>query len=203
MNSNYKEYVGGQRNVNTFMYLKKASHILLNQAKTNEEGSFYNYMTSMLTSAFYLEAYLNHSGFKFYCVKNITENESYWKDFERLNPEEKLKKWSEIICLKIDHGRRPFQTFKEIFKFRNKLVHGKTEIINVNQIQKASEEYTYTQLPKLNWEKMVNMQTAERFLNDAIKMVEILNKEAGFSSTELYTLASTSTVSQLRSSEQI
>ena len=200
MNSNAKEYVGGQRNVNTFMYLKQASRVLLNQAKANQEGSFYNYMTSMLTSAFYLEAYLNHSGFKFY---GIRENNSYWKDFEKLNPEKKLEKWSEMICFKIDYGRRPFQTFKEIFKFRNKLVHGKSEVINVNQIQKASEEYTYTQLPKLNWEKMVNMQTAERFLNDAIEMVEILNKQAGFSSIELYTLASTSTVSQLSSTEQI
>lgn len=200
MNSNAKEYVVGQRNVNTFMYLKKASRVLLNQAKANQEGSFYNYMTSMLTSAFYLEAYLNHSGFKFY---GIRENNSYWKDFEKLNPNKKLEKWSEMICFKIDYGRRPFQTFKEIFKFRNKLVHGKSEIINVNQIPKASEEHTYTQLPKLNWEKMVNMQTAERFLNDAIEMVEILNKQAGFSSTELYTLASTSTVSQLSSTEQI
>ncbi|MBW4423516.1 MAG: hypothetical protein KME50_03370 [Nostoc desertorum CM1-VF14] len=200
MNSNAKEYVVGQRNVNTFMYLKQASRVLLNQAKANQEGSFYNYMTSMLTSAFYLEAYLNHSGFKFY---GIRENNSYWKYFEKLNPNKKLEKWSEMICFKIDYGRRPFQTFKEIFKFRNKLVHGKSEIINVNQIQKASEEHTYTQLPKLNWEKMVNMQTAERFLNDAIEMVEMLNKQAGFSSTELYTLASTSTVSQLSSTEQI
>ncbi|MEH2006511.1 hypothetical protein, partial [Nostoc sp.] len=124
MNRNAKEYVVGQRNVNTFMYLKQASRVLLNQAKANEEGSFYNYMTSMLTSAFYLEAYLNHSGFKFYEIRE-KENNSYWKAFEKLNPDEKLEKWSEMICFKIDYGRRPFQTFKEIFKFRNKLVHGK------------------------------------------------------------------------------
>jgi len=58
------------------MYLKKASQLLLKQAKENPEGCAYKYMTSMLTSAFFLEAYLNHLGRKI-----IDQDE--WDKWER------------------------------------------------------------------------------------------------------------------------
>ena len=62
MSKKADDNIWGSKTINTFMYLKKASQLLLKEAKENPEGSAYKYMTSMLTSALFLEAYLNHLG---------------------------------------------------------------------------------------------------------------------------------------------
>jgi hypothetical protein len=182
-----KEHIQGEKKINTFIYLKKASQLLLEEANENPEGSGYKYMTSMLNTAFYLEAYLNHLGKE--------KKYKIWDSLEKLSPLEKLKVIADIIDYQIDDSRRPFQTFKEIFKFRNSLVHGKTEAYRVNEVKKIDvEKPTSKQIPesewkseKSNWKTVINKKTAERFFEDATKIIEMLHAQAGLPETDLNT----------------
>ena len=183
----------GSRTTNTFMHLKKASCLLLKEAEENPDGSYYKYMTSMLNSAFCLEAYLNHLGKNFFKDKKLL----IWEICEKkLRTQEKLKILAHAIDYQIDNSRRPFQTFQKIFKFRNSLVHGKTEETIVNKVQKVNaEEPRDKQLPKPEWENMINKETAERFFEDATKMIEILHAQAGLPEIDLSTLGKFSATS--------
>ncbi len=51
-----------ERTIYTYNYLHQAADWSLEQAHKNEEGRFYNCMSSIILSAFCIEAYLNHVG---------------------------------------------------------------------------------------------------------------------------------------------
>ncbi|EDN67308.1 conserved hypothetical protein [Beggiatoa sp. PS] len=142
-----------KRNVITHAYLKMASYNALEQAKQTETGSFYNLMTSMLCCAFAMEAFLNHIG---------EQQINRWDILKKkLSPNEKLEVITSTIGYKIEKGKRPFQTFQEIFKFRNTLVHAESEYLEEESEQKLIMEEVPKQ-PKTNWEKQVNLETAQK-----------------------------------------
>ncbi len=75
--------------------------------------------TSMLFCSFTIEACLNHLGEKMFL---------FWEPLKKkLNPGEKLDILSVALSFQPDFEKRPFQTFRSIFKFRNWLVHAKIE----------------------------------------------------------------------------
>jgi hypothetical protein len=174
---------------NTFNYLRKASEILFDEAKSSSEASAYKYMMSMITSAFFLEAYLNYLG-----QKNIAQNN--WKKWERKSSREKLKDLAAKINYEIDFSKKPFQTFQEIFNFRNLIVHAKPQFYSISK--KLEEEQTtiepilesewQSDNLNLNWKRLINRDQAEIFLGDAIQIVKILHTKADLPSTELSTL---------------
>jgi hypothetical protein len=187
MSKKAEENIWGSKTINTFMYLKKASQLLLKEAKENPEGCAYKYMTSMLTSAFFLEAYLNHLGRKKIALEQ-------WDKWERKSSREKLKNLAEQINYSIDYSSRPFKTFQEIFKFRNLLVHGKTGEYTINGVQEIDvEKPTSKQISeaewksdKPNWKAMIEPDTAERFFEDATRIIEILHALTGLPQVDLH-----------------
>lgn len=189
MSKKTDENIWSSKTINTFMYLKKASHLLLKEAKENPEGCAYKYMTSMLTSAFFLEAYLNHLGRK---IIDLDQ----WDKWERKSSFYKLKSLVDQINCLIDETSRPFKTFQEIFEFRNLLVHGKTAEYTVNGVQQLDvEEPISKQIneaewksQKPNWKAMIEQETAEKFFEDATKMIEILHAQAGLTEADLHNL---------------
>lgn len=149
----------------------------LRQAKTTEEGSFYNCLTAELFSAFSLEAYLNHLG-----VQKLP----YWESVERkLGPNGKLK----IICheldLKPNFGTRPFQSFRILFQLRNSFVHGKTEYLEMNDEQslKVREK---PKMPKTKWQSLINLDMAIQFTEDTQKMIKTLHAKSGMQRNPLF-----------------
>lgn len=57
---NQRTVVSGERTILTYAVLDEAADFALEQATTAEEGSFYNCFSSIVMSAFCLEAYVNH-----------------------------------------------------------------------------------------------------------------------------------------------
>lgn len=161
-----------KRTVNTYVALAEASARMLTNAKATEEGCAYNIMGSMLFCAFCLEAYLNHLG------SNV---QAGWDIVERkLSPHEKLDLLSQAIGYKLDKGCRPFQTFREAFKFRDALVHAKPfsahAPVRSGVIPPISDEAP--EELKARWEKWVTLEKAQRFYDDTLKMIEILHCKA-------------------------
>ncbi len=109
------------RDVRTFAELSQANWVLLDNAKHCRPGYFYEWMAAILMAAFTFEAYLNHAGKAIF---------PYWKEMERISHRSKLN----IICtqlgIKRSDDKRPYQTLVELFRFRNDVVHGKSEFLD-------------------------------------------------------------------------
>ena len=69
------------RKVNTYYDMWRVSYWTMKQAEEEETGSFFQIMSSLVFTAFALEAYLNHVG------NNVFD---CWDDLERLSPFAKM-----------------------------------------------------------------------------------------------------------------
>jgi hypothetical protein len=162
--------VSSERTVHTYGYLRGAAEWALDQAEKTEEGRFYNCMSSIILSAFCIEGYLNHIG---------SELLPYWDEEvkKNLSIRNKLK----IICHHLnfspDYSRRPFQSFNQIFKYRNLLAHAITEKISDKGIQ-ILRDGERIRNPETWWEKHTNPQTAKRWLADTESMITKIHKVA-------------------------
>jgi hypothetical protein len=86
-------------------------------------GQGYRQIFAVLYSAFAVEAHLNHVGERCVPAWDIIER--------RLSVTEKLEVVAHHLGITIDNSRRPFQTLRDLFKFRNQLAHGRTHTYNV------------------------------------------------------------------------
>jgi len=165
-----KLQVSSERSVHTYDYLHSAAYWALEQAEGTEEGRFYNCMSSIILSAFCIEAYLNHIG---------SELLPYWDEEVKrnLSVQNKLK----IICHHLnmapDYLHPPFQSFRHIVKYRNLLAHAITEKVSNKGIQIVSDGERMRQ-PETWWEKRTNLKTAERWLADTESMITKIHKVA-------------------------
>jgi hypothetical protein len=120
---------------------------------------------SMVFSAFTVEAFLNHVG---------ANRTTFWSSVERkLSPPDKLDLLANLFGLKIDFSKRPFQTFKRMFRLRDALAHGKTESMTAESTQ-FLREGECPQMPMTNWEKEINFRNAKIYLEDAKAIFQIL-----------------------------
>jgi len=143
----------------------------LEQAEGTEEGRFYNCMSSIILSAFCIEAYLNHIGSKLL---------PYWDDEVKrgLSMQNKLK----IIChhlnLALNFQLRPFQSFEQIVRFRNLLAHATSEKISDKTTQKVRDGEQAKQ-PQTWWGKHCEFKTAKRWLVDTESIITTIHDAAG------------------------
>src|SRR4030042_2030914 len=116
-----KVKVSTERTINTYAELWHASYWIKDKAEKEVEGSFFQIMACLVITAFAFEAYLNHLG---------KQTFRFWDEIERkLSPINKLNVITEELSITLDFGKRPVQTIKELFKFRDSVAHGKTEIL--------------------------------------------------------------------------
>ncbi len=163
--------VSSTHSVFTYVSLHEAAKCLLEQAEATKEGGFYNCMCSNVFSAFCIEAYLNHI---------CSELLPYWSD--ELKKDISTRNKLTIICYHLnltpDFEHRPFKSFKDIFKFRNLLVHGTSVNISYRGIQTIGDD----ELPKYRktwWENQSNIVTTKRWLADTESMVTKIHEAAG------------------------
>jgi hypothetical protein len=163
--------VSSTHSVFTYVRLHEAAKCVLEQAEATEEGRFYHCMCSNVLSAFCIEAYLNHI-----CEKLVP----YWND--ELKKDISVRNKLTIICghlnLTLDFSCRPFQSWDDIFAFRNQLAHGKSENISYHGTQTIRDD-ELPKYPKTWWEECSNIVTAKRWLADTESMVTKIHEAAG------------------------
>jgi len=162
-----------KRDVITYSILRQVSWDAFKEYKDHIDGGFFKLITIMVFSAFCLEAFLNHTGRMYF---------PYWMQEEvNKTPDEKLKLVLGKLELTPDFGSRPFQTFGDIFRFRNKIAHGKTEYLQLEVRGNflATEDHP---LPYSEWEELVSENNAEIFMSDTDEIVKIIHRKAGFKS---------------------
>lgn len=158
-----KVVVTKKRPVYTYSELWHASSCVLKSGIENPSGSSWQFLSSILLTAFSFEAYLNHVG-----PRAI----NCWEQLERLPPWSKFELLCETLNVNFSTSRseRPLQTITNLLNFRNTVAHGsslelepKPEIRDVNdQLQQYIGE-----TPLTNWEKLIQTKEfAERVRED-------------------------------------
>ena len=179
-----KLFVSSNRTVLTYGYLYNAADWALEQAEATEEGRFYNCMSTIVLSAFCIEAYLNHLGSKLL---------PYWDDEIKkdISTANKLKIVCHHLGLTADFSRRPFQSFKLIMKFRNLVAHGSTVMLSEKgrQTLRDGERVKH---PQTWWENQCKLATAKRWLADTESIVTQIHEAAEMGTHPFVLLSSSS-----------
>ncbi|WP_444941019.1 hypothetical protein ACJJI3_22795 [Microbulbifer sp. ZKSA004] len=183
-----KYIVEGQRRINTYAYMAMSAEHSLECASKNEEGCFYQFMSSLIFSAFTLEAYMNHIG---------NERIEYWEEIESIRYLDKLKVLYLNLGLEFDKSKRPLQTIIQLVKFRNLMAHGKSENISGSKVISTPTLDPGTEVVEAEWEKFCNSKEAKRALDDVKEIVELLNSSAGNSDVMLWSFGGGSSVTSL------
>ncbi|MGB7912979.1 MAG: hypothetical protein WCF59_12220 [Desulfobaccales bacterium] len=167
--------------INTYAQLWNVASLFLEKAEEDQTGSTWASMASLVFTAFSLEAYFNHIGEKVF---------KSWNALENLPPLNKLDVICEKLEIKLDYSRRPYQTIKALFKFRNELAHGKTvrlsnkEILNLNvDIDKYLGEHL-----KAWWQKYCTQDSAVRAREDSEKIMRLVHESAKIKDDPLFFL---------------
>jgi len=159
----------GKREVRTFVDLAHGADVLISKTVQDEKGSYYTIMGSLILRAFSFEAYLNHLGSKHF---------EFWGEVE---PIKVMSKYS-ILCkefdIPLDFSRRPHQTLKALFKFRNAIAHGKSKILEKTKTVSFQDDFDIHS-PKAEWEEFCSLDNAKRGKEDVSKIIEELHKAAG------------------------
>lgn len=167
-----KSKVKRERIFNTYAILADVALFHQDQGATKPEGSSYQFMTSLIFSAFTLEAYLNHVGMQLF---------KCWSYIERkLSPEQKLHLIAEKLEIEVDKGKRPFQTIIELMHYRNALAHGKPETLSEEDIvqEKKAREILFNPLePK--WQEKCDHKNAKRAIEDVDEVLHLIHESAG------------------------
>lgn len=168
--ANVKLY--GKKEVRAAAYNHMTARHFLSLAENTEKGSFYTAQASLLFSAFTHEAFLNTLGPKLI---------SYWEELEYLNPTKKLKIIAETLNYKPDLSKRPYQTLKTLFVFRNAIAHGRDEqvLVDGKAVPMSASGAGYSQLVEADWVAYCTTQNAKRAFEDVEEMARDLSDRAG------------------------
>ena len=145
---------------------------MLELAKTEEVGSMYALVSSLIFSAFAMEAYLNHLG-------NLREKE--WDKVERSYSKlEKLKKFCKCANLTVDQKARPYITVTEIFRFRDQMAHGKTTIDEISFEFDQIDDFSLRPAIENRWQLLVKIERADEAVHDVEHLIKVLHCKLGY-----------------------
>lgn len=159
----------GSREVRTFVDLNHGVNVLIQKTEEEEKGSYYTTMGALLLSAFTFEAYLNHLG---------DRTLKFWSEIESIKVMEKYAVLCKHLNLSPDFSRRPNQTLSSLFRFRNAIAHGKSQILEETK-EVSSQDEPYRHSPKAHWEEYCTLDNAKRAKDDISKVIEELHIAAG------------------------
>ena len=172
MEDHIKAKISRSRDVNMFGELSQANHVLLDNAKLQNDGYFYEIMSCLVVAAFKHEALINHLGYVL--VPN-------WHELERERHADKQDAIFTKLGLSIDKGRRPFQTLHDLFDARNQLAHGKPQSLTPDPVvESGSREEMRRRKPLTKWESLCTLDFAQRAYDDTEEIAEMLWTTAGF-----------------------
>jgi hypothetical protein len=160
-----------ERDVRPHASFWHTSRCLLDRGEEQEKASYHQFMASLVFTAFTFEAYLNWLG---------TQIFPHWNYLERLSPKEKLELIADHLKVSIDNGKRPWQTIKRLFGFRNDVAHGKPEAIATETTEPNDERLDgkLGELARTDWELYCSLENAERAREDVEEILKALHAAA-------------------------
>ena len=166
--------------INTYAELWRTSNFFLKQGKNGDSGFFQQFLSSLIFRAFTMEAYLNHIGDQIF---------NCWEDIENLSPPRKLNVIAEHLKVVIDKGKRPWQTFSDLFGFRNLLAHGRSEVLEESpEIPLDRYNLNDAEFIKTEWEEYCTKENAERAKEDIDQIITIFQEAAGLDVSRVFDL---------------
>jgi hypothetical protein len=145
--------------------------VLLRLSGEHEKGYYFEWMGSLILSAFAFEGYLNFLGRKLF---------PSWEGFERqMSWQSKTKLLADQVALKLDEGAEPFQTVKQLFKFRDQIAHPKPKELEEEYETTAEElEKNFYENTKSEEEKFCTKENAELCIERVEQMMELIFNHA-------------------------
>lgn len=156
-----------ERKVYTHTELYFSAKALLDEAK--EVNANYLILFSLIGCAFSLEAYLNFLG----------DNQfKFWNQIEKISTQKKLALFHKHFGLKPDYSRRPYQTVKELWRFRNFMAHAITEY-DYEIWEQPIGIPVDRKYPKMKWEKYCTIKNADIVFEDIKAIINVLHSAGG------------------------
>ena len=171
-------HIQKERKVISYVSFWRTSEVLLEKAQAEARGSYYLFMSSLVFSAFALEAFLNHVG---------AHTFQTWNDLESLTPRAKIDVVCEKLGLAPEWGSLPWQIVPEIIGFRNKIAHGKNALLTFEQTV-STDEYE-TLLHKFltaDWQHYATENNAVRVRAQLERLFQIIHKQAAIDGDILF-----------------
>ena len=166
--------VNRQRPVHSYAELWHASYCVLDAGQKNPVGSSWQFLSSILLTAFTFEAYLNHIG-----PHTLEE----WAAKERFPLWSKFKHLRKALGVAFESGKgaRPLKTIDEMFTFRDSLAHGRSLELasdkeqSLEDFEKEHSDLIGSQL-RTDWEELIRTSVfAERCREDVEVVIRALD----------------------------
>ncbi len=146
-----KAVVTKERTVHTYAELWHASGCVLDAGLKEPRGSSWQFLSSVVLTAFAFEAYLNHVG-----PRTI----ACWSQLERLPPWAKFELLCETLGVRFPKGTdaRPLQTITKLLAFRNTMAHGRSTEIKPKPERRDVDDTLDKYLgerPLADWERLI------------------------------------------------
>lgn len=110
--------------INTYAYLFESAKLALDKVEGDDPFHNNNYKHLIVYYTFQaltVEAFINHVGL---------ETFDWWEESEKgMSIKAKMRILLHNYNIKYDSSIEPFQTINDLIRFRNQIVHGKTQII--------------------------------------------------------------------------
>ena len=168
--------VSRSRNVNMFAELSYGNWCILDRTKEKRDGYHYELMACLIFAAFKHEAFVNHLGYAL-----VPD----WDELERKPNATKMDAIAAHLNIKIDKGRRPFQTLRNLFRARDQLAHGKPSFLATNNNESGDREAMRRKKPQTEWETLCTFEFVQKAYDDTEEIAEMLWAAAGFDRHEL------------------
>jgi hypothetical protein len=167
-----------RRTIYTYSYLRDISIYFLNQARKDHKHRDYNLISSILYSTFCIEGYINYIG---------RIQISNWKKIERsLGRRKRLEKVMNSVRITYNFEQRPYNTYLNIFNFRDALVH--SEVIKLSKSGTQEKVTDIPPMPVAVWENLLTLKRARMIIYDTGRIIKKIHKNAGFHNDPLYTI---------------
>ena len=154
-----------ERQLITYSEHWHTSRTLLTLGLENREGCYHQFLASIVFTAFSLEAFLNHIG--------EIQFET-WDELEKLSPKGKIRVLAEKLDVNADFGKRPWQVVPEVFGIRNKIAHGKNELLEDERMLSIDTyDKRMGEMLKAPWQEYATAENAENARDE----VEIVIRE--------------------------
>jgi len=150
----------------TYIELWSSAQFFYETAKAEPRGSAHQFKGCVIFAAFTFEAYLNHVGALTF--KN-------WDSYERkLGYREKLGLIDDKLKFGVDHGKPPFQVIDKLFKVRNAMAHGKTELLNEEKEVHESQVEQEISFLLSEWEEYSNEKNVEKVMESVENAMKLI-----------------------------
>ena len=155
------------------------SRIFLQLGIENPKGSYHQFLGSIVFTAFALEAFLNHVGESLFVS---------WPDLEKLTPKGKINVITEKLQIDVNYGEVPWQVVPEIFGVRNKVGHGKTELLQDEQMLSVdSYDELMGEILRAPWQQSATRENAEKARERVEQLCKTIWRRTNFDEHELFT----------------